>query len=60
MIHFQLHFGHTPRVSNVFQLVPHPPICKLQTHRLDAHGCQRHFGQCIVILLTPCPYATNP
>ncbi len=25
MIHFQLHLGHTPRVSKVFQLAPHPP-----------------------------------
>jgi hypothetical protein len=39
MIHFQLHFGHTPRVSKVFQLVPHPPICTVQTHRLDDLGC---------------------
>jgi hypothetical protein len=51
MIHFQPHFGHTPRVSKVFQVVPHPPICGAHIHRLDGFGFHRHFGQKISDLL---------
>jgi len=43
--HFQWQAGHTPRVSKVFQLSPHPPIWRLQLQRLAAFGLQQQHGQ---------------
>ena len=59
MIHFQLHVGQTPRVSNVCQSVPQPPIVRSQIHRSVAFGLHRHLGQKISDLFMVVSYSNH-